>query len=60
MRKYIFLYVFLLSFFLSGRLSLAHEWHSVKRVNDGDTILLEDGRNVRYLGINAPESERFR
>lgn len=27
----------------------------VKRVSDGDTILLEDGRKVRYLGINAPE-----
>ncbi len=27
----------------------------VKRVYDGDTILLEDGRTVRYLGINAPE-----
>jgi len=54
-RKYIFLYVFFLSFFLSGRLSLAHEYYFVKRVNDGDTILLEDGQNVRYIGINAPE-----
>ena len=27
----------------------------VKRVFDGDTILLEDGRKIRYLGINAPE-----
>lgn len=27
----------------------------VKRVEDGDTILLEDGRKVRYLGINTPE-----
>ncbi|WP_337287893.1 thermonuclease family protein [Candidatus Methylomirabilis sp.] len=27
----------------------------VKRVYDGDTILLEDDRTVRYLGINAPE-----
>jgi hypothetical protein len=27
----------------------------VKRVLDGDTILLEDGRRVRYLGINTPE-----
>jgi micrococcal nuclease len=29
----------------------------VTRVFDGDTILLEDGRKVRYLGINAPESQ---
>ncbi len=27
----------------------------VKRVYDGDTVLLEDGRTVRYLGINTPE-----
>lgn len=27
----------------------------VKRVFDGDTVLLEDGRTVRYLGINTPE-----
>ena len=27
----------------------------VARVVDGDTILLEDGRKVRYAGINAPE-----
>lgn len=27
----------------------------VKHVYDGDTVQLEDGRKVRYLGINAPE-----
>ena len=27
----------------------------VSRVIDGDTIQLEDGRKVRYAGINAPE-----
>ncbi len=27
----------------------------VARVIDGDTVLLEDGRKVRYAGINAPE-----
>ena len=26
----------------------------VKRVIDGDTIELEDGRKVRYIGINTP------
>ncbi len=37
--------------------ALAHAQDSarVKRVVDGDTILLEDGRRVRYLGINTPE-----
>lgn len=33
----------------------AGELVRVKRVYDGDTVLLEDGRKVRYLGINAPE-----
>ncbi len=33
----------------------AGELVRVERVYDGDTILLEDGRKVRYLGINAPE-----
>lgn len=28
----------------------------VKRAIDGDTIELEDGRKVRYIGINTPES----
>jgi len=27
----------------------------VKWVDDGDTILLQDGRRIRYIGINAPE-----
>src|SRR3972149_3085868 len=27
----------------------------VARVIDGDTVQLEDGRKVRYAGINAPE-----
>jgi len=29
--------------------------YSVKKVIDGDTIILSDGTHVRYLGINAPE-----
>jgi len=28
---------------------------TVREVIDGDTIVLHDGRKVRYLGINAPE-----
>jgi len=30
-------------------------YHQVKHVIDGDTILLETGEQVRYLGIDAPE-----
>ncbi len=32
------------------------EVYFVKRVIDGDTILLSTGERVRYIGINAPES----
>ncbi len=28
---------------------------TVREVLDGDTIVLDDGRKVRYLGVNAPE-----
>ena len=31
----------------------------VTKVIDGDTIELEDGRRVRYLGINTPELGEF-
>lgn len=34
---------------------LAESWVRVDRVVDGDTLRLEDGRLVRYIGINAPE-----
>lgn len=34
-----------------------HHLHSVVRVYDGDTILLEDKKQVRLLGINTPEIE---
>ncbi len=56
MLKYIFhSYVIFLYIFLSGGPSIAQEWFKVKRVNDGDTIVLSDGRHVRYIGINTPE-----
>lgn len=29
--------------------------HHVKRIVDGDTLLLDNNRFVRYIGINAPE-----
>ncbi|MGB8427435.1 MAG: thermonuclease family protein [Desulfobacterales bacterium] len=46
--------VFLL-WLLAAECSAAAGWLSVKWVDDGDTILLTDGRRVRYIGINAPE-----
>ena len=35
--------------------SSADAFISVRRVYDGDTIELENGMHVRYIGINAPE-----
>ena len=32
-----------------------YEFYSVKKIYDGDTVQLEDGRKVRLLGINTPE-----
>lgn len=31
---------------------------TVKQVIDGDTVILTDGRHVRYLGIDTPETRR--
>jgi len=44
---------FLLCFYAAN--SIAKPWVFVRWVNDGDTIVLNDGLRVRYLGINAPE-----
>ena len=52
------LYLILLSILLIGSIVSAAEkqqWIRVKWVIDGDTIVLGDGRHVRYIGINAPE-----
>ena len=35
--------------------ALAQNDHFVRWVDDGDTVLLADGRRLRYIGINAPE-----
>jgi micrococcal nuclease len=40
---------------LSAQSSPAQSWHTVKWVVDGDTIVLNTGQRIRYLGINAPE-----
>ena len=45
----------LLGLLILAPLAYAQDAARVTRVVDGDTILLEDGRRVRYLGINTPE-----
>ena len=44
-----------LFFTLQGPFVFSQSECTVRWVDDGDTILLEDGRHVRYIGINAPE-----
>jgi micrococcal nuclease len=53
-RKPIFLaIIFVLAFCVGG--ARAGEWFAVKRVNDGDTVQLVDGRLVRFIGVNTSE-----
>ena len=37
------------------KLKPGHDFYKVKTVYDGDTVVLEDGRKIRFLGINTPE-----
>ena len=46
--------VFLVIFSSVGDVS-AQDLFTVKWVNDGDTIVLTNGKRVRYIGINSPE-----
>jgi micrococcal nuclease len=48
-------YLICLIILFSPAHTLAMEMHHVKRVVDGDTLLLDNNRFVRYIGINAPE-----
>lgn len=54
-------YFYLITFFVllvCGQAAAeADKWYNVKWVDDGDTIVLMDGRHVRYIGINSPEIE---
>lgn len=52
--KAVFLYVVLILTGLALWAS-AEEFHTVHWVDDGDTIVLDDGAKIRYIGINAPE-----
>jgi micrococcal nuclease len=41
-----------------ARLAQVKEWVGVKKIVDGDTIHLKDGRKVRFIGVNTPEIGR--
>lgn len=53
--KLAFIVFLLLSFELVSGNASADQWIKVRWVDDGDTIVLVDGRRIRYIGINAPE-----
>ena len=40
---------------LAAAVAWADYWIQVRWVDDGDTIVLADGRKIRYIGIDAPE-----
>jgi micrococcal nuclease len=50
-RAFILLYLL----FVTSGTAFSQENAKVQKVYDGDTVLLSDGRKIRYLGINTPE-----
>ena len=54
-------FALIISFLLVvSSLAFAHPFRTVKRVVDGDTLVLENGERVRLLGVDTPESLRQR
>jgi endonuclease YncB( thermonuclease family) len=51
------LFAFICSLLLMSSVaeSTAQMWHTVRWVNDGDTVVLTTGHRIRYIGLNAPE-----
>jgi micrococcal nuclease len=47
--------IFLFVVFIVWNEPRAQNWVAVRWVADGDTIVLKDGRHVRYIGIDTPE-----
>ncbi len=39
------------------KVNAGYAYYSIKKIYDGDTILLTNGQKVRFLGINTPEVE---
>ena len=58
MKSYIALILACLFLVQSQQACKADNWHRVKWVVDGDTLVLSNGQKVRYIGINAPEVAR--
>jgi micrococcal nuclease len=47
--------IFLFVVFAAWSETSAQNWVAVRWVADGDTIILKNGRRVRYIGIDTPE-----
>ncbi len=61
MRSFIFLLVLLFPAFLWAdcpKLSW-HQTVTLKKINDGDTVTLDNGELVRFIGINTPEIDHL-
>jgi len=48
---------FLFFLLCAGSYAYCSEFYEVRWVDDGDTIVLTDGKRIRYIGINTPEVE---
>ena len=58
MRRQVFIHILIWCCYLfCAQELLADSWYHVRWINDGDTVVLDDGRHVRYIGMNAPEIE---
>jgi len=55
MKRFITITLVCVLFFLFQQLSSADSWNQIKWVVDGDTVVVQDGQKIRYIGINAPE-----
>ncbi|MDP8260218.1 MAG: thermonuclease family protein [Candidatus Gygaella obscura] len=54
------LIVFIAVFFICGCSSgnLGNDFYIVKKVIDGDTVVLSNGQTLRYIGIDTPETSK--
>lgn len=59
MRQPLFL-LFLILFSLKFNAQISGKFYSIKRISDGDTVVIQDGSDnqykIRFIGIDAPES----
>lgn len=55
-RSFILLFILVISVILIAKYLLGIEIHKVINVIDGDTVIIETGESVRYIGIDTPES----